>query len=154
LTDKNTINKSKQINALMPNLVHSLDSSALFLLYNTFKNSARTTEMVNFYSVHDCFGISATKVDLLINLLRNVYIELYSDNKYIENFDKDVIEYIINFLSNDEKKAYYDEDNRLIYNNIGTIKIELPKLPTNIDVLNKDKVKYYNKLKKSILLVN
>jgi DNA-directed RNA polymerase len=148
LTDKSTINKSKQINALMPNLVHSLDSSALFLLYDVFKNTDRISGKVNFYSIHDCFGVSATEIYILINLLRSVYIQLYSDNRYIETFDNDSINFIINYLSNEETKVNYDKEKRFIYNYDHTIYIELPPLPINTDILDKDKIKYFSKLKK------
>jgi len=153
MSDKATINKPKQKNALMPNLVHSLDSSTLFMLYDSFKSNRN---YINFYSVYDCFGVSVTNIDLLINRLRNVYIELYSNNKYIETFDKDIIEILPKTLSIQHSKSTikYDIEKRLIYTDEVKQLIQLPKLPTNKDLLDKDKIKYYNKLKKSLLLVN
>ena len=61
---KTKIKTFKQKNALMPNLVHSLDPTTIVLLYNyshTLKNKC-----VSFYSIHDCFGVSANDMDSLI----------------------------------------------------------------------------------------
>lgn len=152
MSDKTSINKFKQKNALMPNLVHSLDSTALFMLYNIFKYS---NKYINFYSVHDCFGVSAKDVDLLVSILRGVYIELYSNNKYLENFDKDIIETLQQALStkHPESKIKYDTEKRLIYTDDFDL-IQLPLLPCNKDMLSEVKIKYYQKLMKSILLIN
>lgn len=152
MSDKASTSKIKQVNALMPNLVHSLDSSALIFLYNAFKSHRI---YINFYSVHDCYGVSATDVDVLINLLRNIYIELYSKNKYIETFDKDIIEILKKSLSikHSNSKIKYDREKRLIYSEDVEL-LKLPHIPTNKDIFHKDKIKYFNKLKKSILLVN
>lgn len=149
--NKNKINTYKQSNALMPNLVHSLDSSTLILVYNTFKN---TKNVINFYSVHDCFGVSVTEIDLLISLLRSVYIEIYSNNKYIETFDKDIIETLIKSLSsNDHSEVRFDVEKRVIYNNDTKI-LTLPSIPLNSEMVYKEKIKYFNKLQKSLLLIN
>jgi DNA-directed RNA polymerase len=149
--NKNKINTYKQSNALMPNLVHSLDSSTLILVYNTFKN---TKNVINFYSVHDCFGVSVTEIDLLISLLRSVYIEIYSNNKYIETFDKDIIETLIKSLSsNDHSEVRFDAEKRVIYNDDTKI-LTLPSIPLNSEMVYKEKIKYFNKLQKSLLLIN
>lgn len=152
MSDKTKINKFKQKNALMPNLVHSLDSTALFMLYNIFKYSNKN---MNFYSVHDCFGVSPKHVDLLVNILRGVYIELYSNNKYIERFDQDIVDTIKKTLVNKQQNSEikYDSEKRLFYTNDIEL-IKLPKIPINKDILSEDKIKYYNKLNKSILLIN
>ena len=101
VTDKLKTLKSKQILALMPNLVHSLDSTSLSLLYNAFYKEVSKDNVVNFYSVHDCFGVTANSVGLLINLLKTVYISIYSGKTYLEQFDKDILDNI---------KAAYGED--------------------------------------------
>lgn len=69
----------------MPNLVHSLDASTLVLLYNyihTFKESSKQNNIVNFYSIHDCFGVTANDVEILINSIIKVYLDLYSNKTY------------------------------------------------------------------------
>jgi hypothetical protein len=151
LTDKTVINLTKQKNALMPNLVHSLDAASMILLYYSLKKTVSKKNYVNFYSVHDCFGVTADKVELLITLIRNIYIDIYSNNKYIETFDKDVIENIkIHFGG--EGKVKYIEDRREIIVDIDKT-IKLPEIPTNrLDVkIIKD---YYKKLNRASLLIN
>ena len=92
----------------MPNLVHSLDASTLALLYNSFYNSVdNNNNYVNFYSVHDCYGVTAKYVDTLITLLRTVYIDIYSNKGYIQKFDHDVINSIITAYGEDKCKYEY-----------------------------------------------
>lgn len=67
IISKTKIHSFKQKNALMPNLVHSLDATTIVLLYNylyTLKNKC-----VSFYSIHDCFGVTANDLDILISLI-------------------------------------------------------------------------------------
>ncbi len=72
----------------MPNLVHSLDSSTLILLYYTFYNTIiEESQFVNFYSVHDCYGVTAKNAELLITILRSIYISIYSEEAFIKKFD-------------------------------------------------------------------
>ena len=56
ILDKNKTNTRKQIRALMPNLVHSLDAASLALLIENFFKEDKTK---NFFSVHDCFAVTA-----------------------------------------------------------------------------------------------
>lgn len=68
----------------MPNLVHSLDATTLILLFHSFYLEKRKIEKtLNFYSVHDCFDVTANDVDTLIRLIRNVYINIYSEKRYL-----------------------------------------------------------------------
>lgn len=152
MTDKTSINKFKQKNALMPNLVHSLDSTTLFMVYNILNYS---NKYMNFYSVHDCFGVSAKDVDVLINILKGVYIDLYSNNKYIETFDADIVDALKKALGTKHpgSEIKYNTEKRLIHTDKVDL-IQLPNIPSNKDVLNDDKIKYYNKLNKSLLLIN
>jgi DNA-directed RNA polymerase len=82
--NKNQFNKNKQKIALMPNLVHSLDAASLCLLIvNYFKQN----DNINFYSIHDCFAVPCNKVNSLIGLLKTAYCLIYSDSKYLLDFD-------------------------------------------------------------------
>ena len=63
----------KQSNALMPNLIHSLDASSIALLYERLSEN----NTYNLFTIHDCFHVTTDKVELLINLLKAVYVKIY-----------------------------------------------------------------------------
>ena len=94
-TVKDRFDKKKQVRALMPNLIHSLDATSLSLLFVEFYNSYPNTN-VQFFSVHDCFGTTCDKVFRLKTILASVYTELYSSESYLMKFD----EYILDIIEN------------------------------------------------------
>lgn len=77
----------KQKRGVRPNIIHSLDGSVIAKLYNSLDN-------VDLYTVHDCFAVTADNVPILIYKLKKTYIDIYSDNRYLLNFDKDIRMYI------------------------------------------------------------
>jgi DNA-directed RNA polymerase len=91
VVNKDKYDKSKQIRALMPNLIHSLDASSLSLLYNKM---SMIYDNPQFLCIHDCFGTTFDKVDTLKTMLTSVYMEVYSNNPYLEEFDRNIINYI------------------------------------------------------------
>jgi len=95
VTVKDKYDKRKQIRALMPNLIHSLDASSLSLLLVEFYNSF-SNKNVQFFSVHDCFGTTCDKVFRLKTILASVYTELYSSESYLIKFD----DYALNVIEN------------------------------------------------------
>jgi DNA-directed RNA polymerase len=95
VSSKDKFDHKKQIRALMPNLIHSLDAYSITELYNLF--SLKYDEC-QFYSIQDCFGTTCDKVETLKTLLVFVYVDLYSDNNYLVKFDNNIIKYIIFIL--------------------------------------------------------
>ena len=75
----------------MPKLNHSLYAASLGLLYTKF---VKTSTNTLFYSVHDCFPVAASNIDSIKILLSSIYTYLYSDNDYLKNFDKYILETI------------------------------------------------------------
>jgi DNA-directed RNA polymerase len=89
---KDKFDKNKQIRALMPNLIHSLDSISLSLLFESFSKSYN--DSVQFFSIHDCFGTTCEKVFVLKTILASVYIDLYSTDPYLIKLDNNVFDQI------------------------------------------------------------
>lgn len=89
VTDKMKLDKNKQKIALMPNLIHSLEKAYLTLLKKEF--SKLNPKINNFYSVHDCFAVTADMVKSLITIIKSVYIYLYTEKEkekhYLRKFD-------------------------------------------------------------------
>lgn len=110
IANKDKINKPKQIRALMPNLIHSLDSASLTMLVNIFDSSSTNREYLNFYSIHDCFAVNCNEVAILFEALKTVYLSIYSDDAYLLKFDQGVLNSIITHLGENA----YDPETRII----------------------------------------
>lgn len=106
---KDEYDRKKQIRALMPNLIHSLDGTSLCLLYQKFFN-LHLEANPQFFSIHDCFGTTVDKVDSLKVLLASVYTELYSDNHYLDRFDKS----ILNLIEENVEACDFNRSNRTV----------------------------------------
>lgn len=124
---KNKLNKSKQKIALMSNLIHSLDSASLVLLYNRFYSTHKP--IVHFYAIYNCFRITNNKVDSWINFLKTVCLTIYPEDNYLYKFDLDIINFILYHYSKDciyesDKKKYIIYDTEYI---LPDIKEELGK---------------------------
>nr|ABR20838.1 RNA polymerase [Fusarium proliferatum] len=143
ITDKVKIDKQKQVRALMPNLVHSLDATTLCVLYNLFSKSSYKTKNknINFYSVHDCYGVTAPNVESLIKHLQSTYINIYTDKNYIESFHKDIINNIYKVYGEDN--CVYNEDLGIIF--VNKVKYSIPKLPKVTDAVIKKIITLLNK---------
>lgn len=90
--------KDKQMRALMPNLIHSLDSASLSLLINKYFYEYHN-EVKNIYAIHDCFAVTCNNMEYIINTLKLVYIYLYSDKGYLKKLNEDLILHIKNHIS-------------------------------------------------------
>lgn len=58
------------------------------------KYKKKIDKNLQFYSVHDCFGITADKAAITKTLLASVYITLYSEEEYLKIFDKCILDNI------------------------------------------------------------
>lgn len=121
-----TFNTQKQIRALMPNLVHSLDATSLSLLTDMFFNnpiisspdeaeSLNSDNPKNFFAIHDCFATTANYLDTISNYIKTVYFNIYSNKAYIINFDEGIRKNI---------KLIYGEDILYWENNKWKIRLE------------------------------
>ena len=83
--NKKEFNDMKQRRALMPNLVHSLDAASLAMLVDKCDDS---TKSIDFFSVHDCFAVNCNNVQLIVEFLKYIYCEIYTEKDFLLNFDK------------------------------------------------------------------
>lgn len=125
----------KQLNATMPNLIHSLDASSIALLYKVF--SAQGCGSI--FTIHDCFAVTANDVKLLIDLLKGVYIKIYSEEVYLSILHDHIKNTIINTFGKD----IFSCDLKFIYVGPKKEKIPYPSIENVLDLnTNIDSLKY------------
>lgn len=71
-----------QKRAIILNLIHSLDACVIAELCNNLRQ-----DMVDLYTVHGCFAVTANNIQNLMNNLKSVYLKLDSSNYYLTFFD-------------------------------------------------------------------
>lgn len=74
---KFSVNNSKSKAGLSPNVIHSLDACHLQMTVNACRKRAGIT---NFAFIHDQFGTHASKTDLMMRILREEFVSLYSQD--------------------------------------------------------------------------
>jgi DNA-dependent RNA polymerase len=79
-TDK--LNKNKQCTAIVPNIIHSLDSAHLINIVNR----ANENNINNVITVHDCFGSPSNSMHKLAHLVKIEFIKLYTDSNFLDKF--------------------------------------------------------------------
>jgi DNA-directed RNA polymerase len=113
----------------MPNLVHSLDACTLCLLFEKFSRVESNHSPRNFYSVHDCYGVTANNIESLIKDLQSIYIRLYTTEVYLQSFHKD----LITFIQNVYRDYTYDEKTGIL--TVNSDKYSLPSPPKADDAI-------------------
>ncbi len=86
----NKTDNRKQKNAIIPNIIHSLDASHLHNLIDECSKSSITPII----TVHDCFGTLPNLVELLLFRLKEEYIFLYINANFLKTFQKRLIQNI------------------------------------------------------------
>lgn len=74
-----------QTQAILPNIIHSMDASHLILILN--KNNISPI-----ISIHDCFGTLPNNMIELEILVKLEFINLYSKTNFLEKFHSDLLE--------------------------------------------------------------
>jgi len=81
----------KQINAFIPNIVHSLDAAHLMNVIN----SAESKGIAPVITVHDCFGTHPNSMAALQYEVKKEFILLYTDQDFLETFHNRIIQSIL-----------------------------------------------------------
>nr|YP_009486060.1 hypothetical protein [Cantharellus appalachiensis]AWA82121.1 hypothetical protein [Cantharellus appalachiensis] len=121
-TDK--LNTCKQNQAIIPNIIHSLDASHLIGIINSSMNSFGPI-----ITVHDCFGTLPNNMASLIFKVKKEFILLYTDNIFLIKFHDRLLQSLIDHnleLVYDEKniaiKVALPLRNKMIF-------LDIPQLP-------------------------
>lgn len=75
--DSGLLSKQKQTNGICPNFIHSLDASCLM----KYINKAKAQGIESFGAVHDSYGTLACHTATTQKLLREAFVEVYSNPK-------------------------------------------------------------------------
>lgn len=84
--DHSNVDSRKQNTAVAPNFIHSCDASHLIRLVNGGKDAGIDSIQV----IHDSFGCHAGKTELFYNIIRQTFVDLYTDNDPLEDFENHV----------------------------------------------------------------
>ncbi len=85
-TASDKIDPRKQVSSISPNIIHSLDASALMLAIT--ESAARG--ITHFLAVHDCFGTHACDAPELAKVTRSTFVSMYRDNDILGRLFEDL----------------------------------------------------------------
>lgn len=86
-TDRaDTLDRSKQVSAVSPNFVHSLDASAMMLTLGACVDAG----LNSFAMIHDSYGTHAASTDLLAAILREEFVKMYEGTNVLARFREEV----------------------------------------------------------------
>jgi DNA-directed RNA polymerase len=119
----NEMDKLKQSNAIIPNIIHSLDATHLINLINNSVDIG----FAPIISVHDCFGTHPNKMDELGFMVKKEFVLLYSQDNFLKTYHDRLIQSI---KDNNYEVIYIEKNNaNYVINNDNLIKIpNVPKL--------------------------
>jgi len=97
-TDKDS---RREVQAIIPNIIHSLDASHLTLIINRWDKYI--------LPIHDCFGTHPNDMINLSEIVRNCFVSLYSSKDFLHKIDKkfrdNLIDYKIPIILKDGEES-------------------------------------------------
>lgn len=93
-----------QIQAILPNIVHSMDAAHLILIFNKISQPLDSISPV--ISIHDCFGTLPNNMIDLEALVKKEFINLYSNSEFLEKFHLDLLSIL------EKYKIYHEIDTK------------------------------------------
>lgn len=86
--DKDTLDRRKQSSGIAPNFVHSCDAAHMMLTVVR----AKQVHIENFAMIHDSFGTTAGDVEELYHVVRESFVEMYSEIDVLESFRDEIVQ--------------------------------------------------------------
>jgi DNA-directed RNA polymerase len=139
------LDKTKQIQAVIPNIIHSLDASHLIKIIL----SAHKDKFKPIISVHDCFGTLPNLMKNLDYRVKKEFVELYSQSEFLNNFHQRFIQSIKDNqfdIIDQDKKSFVVLDkgrNKRFFDLYPKELLEIPILPLpgnlNLNIITKSK---------------
>lgn len=86
--EKDSLDKRKQGQGISPNFVHSCDAAHLMLTVVRAKQEG----IQNFAMIHDSFGTTAGDVEEMYRVVRESFVEMYSEVRVLEDFRDEIAE--------------------------------------------------------------
>ena len=123
------------VRSFVPNLIHSLDASNIYLLIKYFIDNNLSP---NIYNIHDCFATTPDSMKLINDRIKQVFIQMYFDMKFILKMHKSFKEQV-NSITNIYTEEEYDSETGIVEKRDYIIseknnkKLYIPKKPIFID---------------------
>lgn len=83
------LNSYKSQNAIVPNIIHSLDANHLIYIIDSFRS-----QNLFILTIHDCFIIHPNHSEILLIEVISNFIKVYANSSFINDFHKKLIEII------------------------------------------------------------
>ena len=80
------VDTKAQASGIAPNFIHSMDASHLQL---TVLNSVKAG-INHFAMIHDSYGCPVSQVQTIYEVVRQSFVDIYTENDVLENFRKDM----------------------------------------------------------------
>lgn len=119
--DVNKLDNKKQIQAIIPNIVHSLDAAHLINIVNTCLKKYNSLSVL---TVHDCFGTHPNNLEQLKFIVILEFVKLYTEQNFLQLFHNRVLQSF-----SDNKIEVFKDDKGKEYIKPKRTKIYFPDLP-------------------------
>jgi DNA-directed RNA polymerase, mitochondrial len=84
------VDRRKQVESIIPNVIHSLDASHLMFVFRVCINS----NILLVITVHDCFGTLPNQMFHLEQVVKKQFVYLYTKENFCKKFNKKLLESI------------------------------------------------------------
>jgi DNA-directed RNA polymerase len=84
------VDRRKQVESIIPNVIHSLDASHLMFVIRECINS----KILPIITVHDCFGTLPNQMFHLEQVVKKQFVYLYTKENFLNKFHKKLLESI------------------------------------------------------------